>query len=352
MDLGDNLAVVFHGVNDLRVEQRPIPIPKDDQVLLKVDTVGICGSDLHLLRNGLLGFYVAKPPMVIGHEGTGTVVQVGEGVSHLKQGDRVVIDTLPRCQKCTCCQIGRYNICSHPTRGRDTQTGGCMARYYAHDADLCYKLPEEVSQEEGAMLEPLAIALHACRRGNVRQGSVVLIIGAGPVGLLTLAMSKAYGATKVIVTDVSKWRLDKARELGADLTLEAQPNDSEDLAVQKITSLLGCRPNISFDCAGFQSTTRIAVQATASGGTAVIVGISGKDDMSLPVRDILTREIDVRGCYACVNDFTTAIELVATRKVDIKRLATHHYQMSDALRAFDELRSGKGNPIKVLVHIN
>ncbi|KAB0791112.1 hypothetical protein PPYR_02913 [Photinus pyralis] len=352
MDLGDNLSVVFRGVHDLRLEKCPIPVPRDDEVLLKVDSVGICGSDLHLMKNGFLGFWEIKPPLVIGHEAAGTVLEVGRNVTDLKEGDRVVIDTLPRCEKCTCCREGRHNICTHPTLGVDTQVNGCMTRYYTHPAKLCYRLPTAMSLEEAAVVEPLAIGLYACRRGNVRQGSVVLVIGAGSVGLLTLAMSKACGATKVIVTDVSQWRLDKAKELGADFTLKVEPNDPEDLIVRRITSLLDDRPTVSFDCAGFQSTARVAVKATASGGTVVLVGISGKVDMDLPVRDILTREIDIRGCYANVNDFQTAIEMIAAGKINVKTLITHHYQIDDALKAFNVLKDGTGNAIKVLIHPN
>uniref|UniRef100_A0A1Y1LBP2 Sorbitol dehydrogenase n=1 Tax=Photinus pyralis TaxID=7054 RepID=A0A1Y1LBP2_PHOPY len=350
MDLGDNWAVVFYGVNDLRLEQRSIPKPSDDEVLVKMHSVGICGSDVHQINNGCIGFYVVRPPMILGHEGSGTVVEVGKNVTHLKHGDRVVLDILPRCQKCTYCQAGRYNLCTHPTLGLKTQREGCMAHYYAHPANFCYKLPTEMSLEEAAVVEPLAIGLYACRRGNVRPGSVVLIIGAGSVGLLTLATSKACGATKVIITDVSQWRLDKAKELGADFTLKVEPNDQEDGIVRRITSLLDDRPTVSFDCAGFQSTARVAVKATASGGTVVLVGISGRIDMELPVRDILTREVDVRGCYACVNDFKTAMEMVATGKANVKTLVTHHYQMSDITKAFDELRTGRA--IKVLIHPN
>ncbi|KAK5638776.1 hypothetical protein RI129_013071 [Pyrocoelia pectoralis] len=352
MDLGDNFSVVFYGINDLRVEQRPIPKPNDDEVLVKVGAVGICGTDLHLLSTGCVASYAIKKPMTIGHEAAGMIIKVGKNVTHLKPGDCVTIEPQRGCQKCSCCAVGRYNICANPKFSGLFRLDGSMTGYFVHTANFCHKLPANISQEEGALIEPFSTAIHACKRGKVCFGSVVLIMGAGPIGLLTAAAAKVYGATKVVVTDVLKWRLDKAKEMGADITLQVQADESDDIIVQKIISVLGCRPNISIDCVGIQSTIAVALKATISGGTVGLVGLSGEDVMDIPITSILLREVDIYGVFAYANDFPTAIEMVSTGKVDLKPLITHHYKIGDVLKAFDSLKTKEGNAIKVLIHPN
>jgi L-iditol 2-dehydrogenase len=195
----DNLTAVLYGINDLRLEQRPIPTPNDDDVLLQMEVVGICGSDVHYLVNGRIGDFVVEKPMVIGHEAAGTVVEIGKNVKNLKKGDRVAIEPGYGCRKCTYCKEGRYNLCPDMKFCATPPYDGNLARFYVHPADFCFKLPNNVSLEEGALLEPLSVGVHACKKGGVGVGSVVLILGAGPIGLVTLISAKAFGATKVII---------------------------------------------------------------------------------------------------------------------------------------------------------
>jgi len=347
----DNLTAVLYGINDLRLEQRPIPKPNDDQVLLQMEVVGICGSDVHYLVHGRIGPFVVEKPMVIGHEASGTVVEVGKNVKHLKPGDRVAIEPGEGCRKCNYCKEGRYNLCLDMAFCATPPYDGNLARYYVHAADFCFKLPDHVSLEEGALLEPLSVGVHACKRGGVGVGSVVLVLGAGPIGLVTLLSAKAFGASKVIITDIVESRLKTAKSLGADYTILVQPSDNEDAIIKKITNALGCEPTISMDCSGVEQSVRVAIQATRSGGVAVLIGM-GKSEMTLPLASALIREVDIRGVFRYVNDYSTALELVASGKVNVNPLITHNYKMEDTLKAFHTSRTGEGNAIKVLIHAN
>jgi len=347
----DNLTAVLHGINDLRLEQRPIPKYNDDQVLLQMEVVGICGSDVHYLVHGRIGPFVVEKPMVIGHEASGIVLEVGKNVKHLKSGDRVAIEPGVGCRKCNYCKEGRYNLCLEMVFCATPPYDGNLARYYVHDADFCFKLPEHVSLEEGALLEPLSVGVHACKRAEVRTGSIVLVLGAGPIGLVTLLSAKAYGASKVIITDIVESRLKTAKELGADYTLLTQPGEEEEVIIKKIVDTLGCEPTVSMDCSGAEQSVRVAIQATRSGGVAVLIGM-GKPEMTLPLASALIREVDIKGVFRYVNDYATALDLVASGKVNVKPLITHNYKMEDTLKAFHTSRTGEGNAIKVLIHAN
>ncbi|KAF5307423.1 hypothetical protein FQR65_LT06937 [Abscondita terminalis] len=347
----ENLTAVLYGINDLRLEQRPIPEPKDDEVLLKMEVVGICGSDVHYLVHGRIGPFVVEKPMVIGHEASGTVVKVGKCVKHLKPGDRVAIEPGVGCRKCCYCREGRYNLCPDMGFCATPPYDGNLARYYVHAADFCFKLPDHVSLEEGALLEPLSVGVHACKRGNVGIGDVVLVLGAGPIGLVTLLTAKAFGASKVIIMDLVQSRLDTAKILGADHTVLVDSKMPEQDVIKKIVDTVGCQPSKSIDCVGFESTVRVAVQATRSGGMVVFVGL-GQPNVNFPISDLLLREVDVRGVFRYVNDYPTALELVATGKVNVKPLITHNFKMEDTLAAFHTSKTGEGNAIKVLIHAN
>ncbi|EPB77995.1 GroES-like protein [Ancylostoma ceylanicum] len=215
----ENLSAVLYGVNDIRLEQREVPIPAANQLLISVNTVGICGSDVHFWKNGAIGNFVVKEPMVLGHETCGTVAGVGAHVKGFSVGDRIAIEPGIPCRECEYCKIGRYNLCPEVKFFATPPTHGSLARYIVHDADFCYKLPDGVTSEEGALLEPLSVAVHACRRAQVQMGQRILVQGAGPVGTLCMMTARAAGATQVVITDLNPGRLELAKKLGADHTI-------------------------------------------------------------------------------------------------------------------------------------
>ncbi|KAL3276729.1 hypothetical protein HHI36_012099 [Cryptolaemus montrouzieri] len=346
----DNLSAIIYGINDLRLENRPIPSLKPNQVLLQMESVGICGSDVHYLTEGKIGPFVVTKPMVIGHEGSGTVVQIGENVRNLLVGDRVAIEPGVPCRLCAKCKEGRYHLCPHIFFCATPPDHGNLQRFYAHDSDFCFKLPKSMDSNEGAIVEPLACACRACRRGRVRIGSTILVLGCGPVGLMVLMAAKAMGAKKAVVLDNKEYRLVKAAELGADYTLDTSKLTEHEIVEYIIRSLCG-KASISFECSGAELCVRVGMLATQMGGKFIIVGC-GADEMKLPFMPAALSEIDMKGVFRYVNEYPTAIELIRTNKVKAKEIITHHFKIEESKEAFELAKTGNGNPIKIIIHPN
>lgn len=268
---GKMKVAVMLGIGKMGFEERDIPQPKDDEVLVKLEYVGICGSDLHYYESGAIGDYVVKPPFVLGHEPGGTVVEVGKNVTHLKVGERVALEPGKTCGHCEFCKTGRYNLCPDVVFFATPPVDGVFQEYVAHEAGLCFKLPDNVSTMEGALIEPLAVGFHAARQGGAQAGQVAVVTGAGCIGLVSMMALKAMGVSKVYSVDVMDKRLDKALELGADGVI----NGSREDAVKKVMELtggMGC--DLVIETAGTEITTRQAVQMTKKGATIVLVGYS------------------------------------------------------------------------------
>ncbi|CAB3244957.1 unnamed protein product [Arctia plantaginis] len=344
----DNLTAMLYKPKDLQLIQTPIPVLNDDEVLLRMDCVGICGSDVHYWQHGACGHFLLKEPMIMGHEASGVVAKVGLKVTNLKVGDRVAIEPGVPCRYCEFCKTGRYHLCPDMKFCATPPIHGNLVRYYKHAADFCFKLPDHVSMEEGALLEPLAVGVHACRRGGLNAGDSVLVLGAGPIGLLTMMTAKAMGASKVIITDILQSRLDFAKKMGADHTLLASRDVSEADMIKKIHELLDGYPDVSFDASGAQATVRLAMLATKSGGVAVLVGM-GAVEQSVPLAGALAREVDIRGIFRYVNEYPIALAMVASGKINVKPLVTHHFSIEETLEAYEVARKGAG--IKVMIHV-
>ncbi|XP_028026601.1 sorbitol dehydrogenase-like isoform X1 [Bombyx mandarina] len=344
----DNLTALLYKPNDLRLVQTPIPEISDDEVLLRMDCVGICGSDVHYWQKGQCGHFVLEEPMIMGHEASGVVAKIGSKVKNLTVGDRVAIEPGVPCRYCEFCKTGRYHLCPDMIFCATPPVHGNLVRYYKHAADFCFKLPDHVTMEEGALLEPLAVGIHACKRGGVSAGHVVLVLGAGPIGLLTMLTAKAFGAHKVLIIDILQSRLDFAKSLGADYTLLIGKDSNEAELVRKIHEILEGHPDVSFDASGAQATVRLALLATKSGGVAVLVGM-GAPEQTVPLAGALSREVDIRGIFRYVNDYPTALAMVASGKINVKPLVTHHFSIEESLEAYEVARQGAG--IKVMIHV-
>ncbi|XP_020864950.1 sorbitol dehydrogenase isoform X1 [Phascolarctos cinereus] len=341
----DNLSVVVHGPGDLRLENYPIREPGPNEVLLKMHSVGICGSDVHYWQHGRIGDFVVKKPMVLGHEASGTVVKVGSSVKHLVPGDRVAIEPgVPR-EFDEFCKIGRYNLSPTIFFCATPPDDGNLCRFYIHNADFCYKLPHNVTFEEGALVEPLSVGIYACRRGEVTLGSRVLVCGAGPIGMVTLLIAKAMGASQVIVTDMISSRLEKAKECGATWTLQVNKEGPQEIA-SKIESLLGNKPDITIECTGAQPCIQTGIYATRSGGTIVLVGM-GSEMATVPLLHAAIREVDIRGVFRYRNTWPMAISMLESKLVNVKPLVTHRFPLEKAQEAFEVSKKGIG--LKVML---
>jgi L-iditol 2-dehydrogenase len=342
--LEENIALVLHKIDDLRLEPFPVNEPQDGEVLLEMQSVGICGSDVHYWKRGCIGDFIVRAPMVLGHESSGKVLKVGPNVKNLKEGDRVTIEPGVPCRRCDFCKGGRYNLCPDIVFLATPPVHGSIARYHTHAADFCFKLPDHVSYEEGAFCEPLSVGVHACRRAGVGIGAKVLITGAGPIGLVSMLAAKAMGADSIIMTDISQSRLDFAKQIGATYVLLAD-NDSQ-VTAKRVVETLGYQPNISIECSGAESSIQTTFYATVSGGVVVLVGL-GRPLASLPIVNAAVREIDIRGVFRYANCYPAALSLIASGRIDVKPLITHRYTINESVQAFEMAESGQA--IKVMI---
>ena len=283
-----------------------------------------------------------QKPMVLGHEGSGVVRLVGADVEGLEEGDRVAIEPGVPCASCCNCKGGRYNLCASVKFAATPPVNGCLAHFVMHPASFCYKLPPMISFDEAALFEPLSVGIHACKRGNVKLGDIVLITGAGPIGLVTMLVAKASGASQVIILDIDAERLQVAKELGADRVI------STHIAGDPKVTVEGIEADICVDATGVESAIRTCVYAAKRGGVVVIVGM-GKPDVSLPVLEIGIKEIDIRGVFRYCNTYPIALELVASGKVQMKRLVTHRFKMFESADAFEAARDRSSKSIKVII---
>uniref|UniRef100_A0A7N5P4R7 Sorbitol dehydrogenase n=2 Tax=Ailuropoda melanoleuca TaxID=9646 RepID=A0A7N5P4R7_AILME len=341
----ENLSLVVHGPGDLRLENYPIPEPGPNEVLLKMHSVGICGSDVHYWQHGRIGDFVVEKPMVLGHEASGTVVKVGSLVKHLKAGDRVAIEPGALREMDEFCKIGRYNLSPSIFFCATPPDDGNLCRFYKHNADFCYKLPDNVTFEEGALIEPLSVGIHACRRAGITLGNKVFVCGAGPIGLVTLIVAKAMGAAQVLVTDLSASRLSKAKEVGADIILQISKESPKEVA-SKVEGLLGCKPEVTIECTGAEPAIQSGIYATRSGGTLVLVGL-GSEMTTVPLVHAAVREVDIKGVFRYCNTWPMAISMLASKSVNVMPLVTHRFPLEKALEAFETARKGLG--LKVML---
>lgn len=342
----ENLSVVLHSQGDLRLENRSVPEPGPNEVLIQMHSVGICGSDVHYWQHGRIGHFVLNKPMVLGHEASGRVMKVGSAVMHLKEGDRVAIEPgVPR-EMDEFFKNGRYNLSPTIFFCATPPDDGNLCRYYKHNANFCYKLPDNVTFEEGALIEPLSVGIHACRRAGVTIGSTVLICGAGPIGLVCLLVAKAMGASQVVITDLLPERLTMAKELGADFQLPVKGGHGPQQLAKTVEDTLGAQPHITIECTGNESSIQTAIYATHSGGVVVLVGL-GSEMSTVPLVNAAVRELDIRGVFRYCNTWPTAIAMLASGKVNVKPLVTHRFPLEQAVKAFDTTRQGLG--IKVML---
>ncbi|CAH1797257.1 unnamed protein product [Owenia fusiformis] len=342
-----NISAILYSKGDLRLEERDIPTPGKGEVQVSIHSVGICGSDVHYWTHGAIGDFIVKAPMVLGHESSGIVTALGEGVKHLKVGDRVALEPGVPCRACDYCKTGRYNLCPDVEFHATPPYHGTLARLITHAADFCFKLPDHVSFEEGALLEPLSVGIHACKRAGVTVGDNVLICGAGPIGLVNLLTAKAMGAATVCVTDIDEGRLKVAKTLGANHTVLVTSRDAKALASQ-VKECMDGKIDITIECSGAESSIQLGIFATKSGGVLVLVGL-GPAEVKLPIVDAAVREVDIRGIFRYCNTYPTALAMVASGAVNVKPLVTHHFALEKTLDAFETARTGAGGAIKVVI---
>lgn len=346
---GKMKVAVMNDIGKMGYVERDIPVPKENEVLVKLDYVGICGSDMHYYETGAIGNYIVKPPFVLGHEPGGIVVEVGKNVKYLKVGDRVALEPGKTCGHCEFCRKGEYNLCPDVIFFATPPVDGVFQEYVAHDAALCFKLPQNVSTLEGALIEPLAVGFHAANQGGAHAGQIAVVMGAGCIGLVSMMALKAEGVSKVYVVDVMQKRLDKAIELGADGIINGKEQDTVK-EVMKLTDGIGC--DIAIETAGTEITTRQAISFTKKGATIVLVGYSKSGEMTLPMSFVLDKELTFKTVFRYRHIYQMAIDAVASGRVNLKGIVTDIFDFDDIQSAMDKSIKDKANIVKAVIKIS
>ena len=345
---GKMKVAVMNGIGKIGFEERDIPQPEADEVLVKLEYVGICGSDLHYYETGAIGDYVVEPPFVLGHEPGGVVVEVGENVRHLKVGDRVALEPGKTCGHCEFCKQGKYNLCPDVVFFATPPVDGVFQKYVAHEADLCFKLPENVSTLEGALIEPLAVGFHAAIQGDAHLGQKAVVMGAGCIGLVSMMALKARGVSEVYVVDIMEKRLDKAMELGATGVINGARED----VLEKVKQLTeGKGMDLVVETAGTEITTRQAIHIAKKGSNIVLVGYSKSGEMNLPMSLVLDKELTFKTVFRYRHIYPMAINAVATGKVNLKGIVTDIFTLDEAQKAMDYSVNNKADIVKAVIKI-
>lgn len=286
--------------------------------------------------------------MVLGHESAGTVVEVGSGVTDLKKGDRVALEPGYPCRRCPDCLGGSYNLCHEMVFAATPPYDGTLTGFWSAPHDFCYKLPDNVSLQEGALIEPLAVAVHIVKQARVQPGNSVVVMGAGPVGLLCAAVAASFGATKIVQVDIVQSKLDFAKSFAATHTYLSQRVSAEENAKNLIASAnLGKGADVVIDASGAEPSIQTSLHVVRMGGTYVQGGM-GKSDINFPIMALCLKEVTARGSFRYGSgDYKLAIELVAAGKVDVKKLVNGVVAFKDAESAFKKVKEGE--VIKILI---
>ena len=322
----------------------PMPEPGPGEALIKIVAAGICGSDVNAFRgtNGLVSY-----PRVIGHELAGVVVSIpADNKRGLKPGDRVVCDPYLYCGQCYPCSIGRTNCCTG-LRVLGVHVDGGMAEYFCHPADMLIKVPDGMTWEQAAMAEPLTISLHGVHRGGLKAGEYCAIIGAGPIGLVAGLVAQAYGAHAILL-DVLSERLAFAKKLGIEHVINPNEEDAG-VRIREITG--GSMAQQVMECSGANIAVRASLDFVSHAGRVTLTGWP-KTETSLPTDLITKKEIDIRGARTSAGEFEEALELIASKKVDMMQILTKTVSIDEAAQTLIDLEKNPANYMKVVVRVS
>ncbi len=323
--------------------ERQVLEPKPGQVVVKIAASAICGSDLHIFK----GKHPSAPlPVTIGHEFSGDVAAVGEDVHNVKVGDRITVEPCIVCGVCNACRRGEYGYCeniSFTYRNGD----GAMADYVTVEAPYVYKLPDSLSYEAGALIEPLSVAVHAVRRADIKLGETVLVIGAGAIGILIAALCNKSGASEVVVVDFSDNRLELAKEMGATSSINPKIQNFDD-EVTRITNGRGF--DKTFECVGLEATLLQAMMSLKKNGLATIVGIFENPNITIPATRFITHEIKIQGAQGYCWDFPIAIKFA--KELNLEKLITHEFPLDRLQKALETCFDRTAGAVKVILKPN
>lgn len=347
-----NPSLVLNKIDDISFETYDAPeIVEPTDVLVEVKKTGICGSDIHYYAHGKIGNFVLKKPMVLGHESAGVVSKVGPAVTSLKVGDKVAIEPGVPSRFSDAYKSGKYNLCPHmcfaATPAADgANPPGTLCKYFKSPEDFLFKLPDHVSLELGALVEPLSVGVHANKLALVRFGDSVVVFGAGPVGLLAAAVARSFGAPRVLVVDIFDTKLELATKFGAATHTFNSKTGGDYRALLK--QLGGNEPTVVLECTGAEPCINLGVQVLAPGGRFVQVGNAG-GAVKFPITELATKELTLFGSFRYgFDDYKAAVNILDVnyaskeKPIDFEQLITHRFKFDDAIKAYDLVREGNG----------
>jgi len=324
----------------IKIKDIPKPELQDNQVLIKTKSVGLCGSDMHYYQHGKIDDYIVEKPIILGHEPSGLVKEVGGDVNNLSRGDRVTIEPGVPCGECNFCRQGNYNLCTDMVFMATPPIHGAFQEYIAYNANYVYKLPEEVSYEEGALVEPLAIGLNIYEKSDFTIGDKILILGAGTVGQMALQVFKNAGANEIVLTDIYDLPLEIAKNSGADRILKSN----------NINKLQDSYFDIVIDAVGVQETLQQTSYFVRPGGNIVLVGMSPNSMIEYEIGKVLNKELTLRGIFRYANQYSRGINLIADKKVELDHLITNRFSFNEIKKAFMHLSNNPNEYLKAIIN--
>jgi L-iditol 2-dehydrogenase len=340
-------AMVLTGIRQMEMRDWPDPLIKEGyDVKIRLERVGVCGSDIHYYRTGKIGSQVVEFPFPVGHESGGTVVEVGNQVTRVRPGDRIAIEPAISCGKCDQCLAGRPNTCRH-TRflGCPGQVEGCLTEYVVMPEENCFPIPVTMSFDEAAISEPLAIGLYAVKQSSLTGSDKIGILGFGPIGMSVMLPAKAFGVNDIYVTDKINERLNIAMEIGSRWT----GNPDNENITEKINQLEPTQLDVVFECCGEQDAINDALKIVKPGGKIMLIGIPEKQHLCFDMDYMRRKEItliNVRRQRFCVQE---ALDLMASGKVDVSPMATHRFNFQDTKKAFDLVDAYRDGVMKAMI---
>lgn len=340
----------MRGIDKMIIKEIPVPEIGKKEVLVSLEYVGICGSDVHYFHNGCCGSYKVdlSEDYMLGHECAGTIVKVGEEVEKLKVGDKVALEPGITCGECEQCKSGHYNLCPDVVFLATPPVQGCNEEYIAFPENMCFKLPDNVSTKEGALIEPLSVGFYASEQGGVKTGDTVVILGSGCIGLVTLLACKAHGAGKIIVADLVEARLQKALELGATEVINSGKED----ALKKIKELTNGRgADVVFETAGSPVTIAQTPFIVRRGGMITLVGISAKEEINYNFAQIMDKEATIKSVFRYRNIYPKAIAAVSGGAINVEGIVTHEFDLDHIQEAYDEAVNNKTDLVKAVIKV-
>jgi len=322
----------WFGPRDMRMVEVEVPAPTPVEALIRIESTGVCGSDMHYYVEGRIGNTVITEPLILGHEYAGIVEAVGPEADPALVGKRVAVEPGIPCLRCEYCLKGHYNVCPRLQFPGGPPHDGALCEHIAVHAAFCFPVPEVISPAEAAMIEPLAVALHTIELANLKPGETVAILGLGPIGLLTAQVAKVAGARTVVGTDLLEYRVNRSKRFGVDTAVDVSQLDT----VSAVLDATGGRGvDVAIDCARSAETPDLACRVARPAGRCVLTGISGEEYGRFPVDIARRKELTITWCRRFRFNFPTAIDLVATGRVDVKSLITHSFPLEKARDAFE-----------------